>query len=151
MNHCPVYGAVGGHAYGWVYPGPMGSVLTPLFVGLDSTYDLPNAVHPQRRCQSVCPVRILLPELLRELRHRQSQAGLRPAEKPAPSRPGASSPNADPLQRRQPPRRLALKAAGGAGGRIASLPFGEAWSGLRDLPAPEGQTFLEMWHAQKRP
>ena len=44
----------------------------------------------------------------------------------------------------------ALKAAGGSQGRLARLPFGEAWSGLRDLPAPEGQTFIEMWHAQKR-
>ena len=58
MNHCPVYGAVGGHAYGWVYPGPMGSVLTPLFVGLDATYDLPNACTLNGRCQSVCPVQI---------------------------------------------------------------------------------------------
>lgn len=147
----PVYFSLGGHAYGWVYPGPMGSVLTPLFVGLDSTYDLPNACTLNGRCQTVCPVRIPLPELLRELRHRQSQAGLRPraetralqawrfvAERPRLYRAANS------LAAR------ALKAAGGSQGRLARLPFGEAWSGLRDLPAPEGQTFIEMWHAQKR-
>ncbi len=43
MNHCPVYQSVGGHAYGWVYPGPMGSVLTPSYVGLENALDLPNA------------------------------------------------------------------------------------------------------------
>ena len=52
MNHCPVYQNVGGHAYGWVYPGPMGSVLTPTYVGLENALDLPHAstlVQPVRR------------------------------------------------------------------------------------------------------
>ena len=48
MNHCPVYHAVGGHAYGWVYVGPMGSVLTPLMVGLDEARGPPQRLHPQR-------------------------------------------------------------------------------------------------------
>ena len=152
MNHCPVYGAVGGHAYGWVYPGPMGSVLTPLFVGLDSTYDLPNACTLNGRCQTVCPVRIPLPDLLRELRHRQSQAGLRPALETRALQAWRFVAERPTLYRAA--NRLAaraLKAAAGNRGRLASLPFGEAWSGLRDLPAPEGQTFLEMWQAHKRP
>ncbi len=42
MNHCPVYGATGGHAYGWVYPGPMGSVLTPALVGVEKAGLLPT-------------------------------------------------------------------------------------------------------------
>ncbi|WP_374477311.1 LutB/LldF family L-lactate oxidation iron-sulfur protein [Zoogloea sp.] len=150
MNHCPVYGAVGGHAYGWVYPGPMGSVLTPLFVGLDATYDLPNACTLNGRCQSVCPVRIPLPELLRELRHQQHQLGISP-----------------PVQRRalgvwrfvaerpglyQFANRLAaraLKGLGGRDGRLRHLPFAGGWTALRDLPAPEGKTFLELWHTRK--
>ena len=150
MNHCPVYGAVGGHAYGWVYPGPMGSVLTPLFVGLDATYDLPNACTLNGRCQSVCPVRIPLPELLRELRHQQHQRGISP-----------------PVQRRalgvwrfvaerpglyQFANRLAaraLKGLGGRDGRLRHLPFAGGWTALRDLPAPEGKTFLELWHTRK--
>ncbi|MBN8284869.1 LutB/LldF family L-lactate oxidation iron-sulfur protein, partial [Zoogloea sp.] len=149
MNHCPVYGAVGGHAYGWVYPGPMGSVLTPLFVGLDATYDLPNACTLNGRCQSVCPVRIPLPELLRELRHQQHQRGISP-----------------PVQRRalgvwrfvaerpglyQFANRLAaraLKGLGGRDGRLRHLPFAGGWTALRDLPAPEGKTFLELWHTR---
>ena len=65
LNHCPVYTSVGGHAYGWVYPGPMGSVLTPLLVGQKKAMDLPNACTLNGRCQTVCPVRIPLPSLLR--------------------------------------------------------------------------------------
>ncbi|MGA7800431.1 MAG: LutB/LldF family L-lactate oxidation iron-sulfur protein, partial [Gammaproteobacteria bacterium] len=76
LNHCPVYGAVGGHAYGWVYPGPMGSVLTPLILGLKEAGDLPNASTLCGRCEAVCPVSIPLPMLLRRLRVRQHAEGL---------------------------------------------------------------------------
>ena len=79
ITHCPVYGSIGGHAYGWVYPGPMGSVLTPLIKGMDGTYDLPNACTMNGRCGSVCPVRIPLPELLREVRHKQFRKGMTPS------------------------------------------------------------------------
>ncbi|MCP4389528.1 MAG: lactate utilization protein, partial [Gammaproteobacteria bacterium] len=58
MNHCPVYGVIGGHSYGWVYPGPMGSVLTPNFLGLDEAGDLANACTLNGHCASVCPVKI---------------------------------------------------------------------------------------------
>jgi len=50
MNHCPVYQNVGGHAYGWVYPGPIGSVLTPAYVGVDKAIDLPNAATLCNQC-----------------------------------------------------------------------------------------------------
>jgi len=69
-NHCPVYGAVGGHAYGWVYPGPMGSVVTPAMIGVENARDLPHACTLNGRCGEVCPMRIPLPKLLR--RHRQT-------------------------------------------------------------------------------
>ncbi|HVB89908.1 MAG TPA: lactate utilization protein B, partial [Beijerinckiaceae bacterium] len=52
MNHCPVYQAVGGHAYGWVYPGPMGAVLTPSLIGVDKAGHLPNASTFCGRCES---------------------------------------------------------------------------------------------------
>lgn len=71
LNHCPVYGATGGHAYGWVYPGPMGSVLTPLMKGLEKAKPLPNASSFCGRCAEVCPMGIPLPDLLRELRNDQ--------------------------------------------------------------------------------
>ncbi|MEL6576723.1 MAG: lactate utilization protein B, partial [Pseudomonadota bacterium] len=55
MNHCPVYHAVGGHAYGWVYPGPMGAVLTPSLIGVEEGGQLPNASTFCGRCEAVCP------------------------------------------------------------------------------------------------
>jgi L-lactate dehydrogenase complex protein LldF len=79
MNHCPVYGAVGGHAYGWVYPGPMGSVLSPMLAGLEETRHLPEASTLCGRCGEVCPVRIPLPGLLRRLRERNFSEGNTPA------------------------------------------------------------------------
>ena len=68
MNHCPVYGAVGGQTYGWVYPGPMGAVLTPSLAGLNKTHLLPNASTFCGRCVEVCPVRIPLTKLMRNYR-----------------------------------------------------------------------------------
>ncbi len=78
MNHCPVYQKIGGHAYGWVYPGPMGSVLTPSYVGIENALDLPHAATLCSQCSVVCPVKIPLPDLLRKLREKQWERGLRP-------------------------------------------------------------------------
>lgn len=75
LNHCPVYSNVGGHAYGWVYPGPMGSVLTPLLQGLEQSVDLPNASTFCGRCAEVCPMGIPLPSLLRTLREKAFESG----------------------------------------------------------------------------
>ncbi|MCX8505531.1 MAG: lactate utilization protein B, partial [Alphaproteobacteria bacterium] len=71
LNHCPVYQHVGGHAYGWVYPGPMGAVLTPSFIGIEEARALPNASSFCGRCEEVCPMRIPLPKLMRFWRDRQ--------------------------------------------------------------------------------
>src|SRR6201993_4478063 len=71
MNHCPVYAAVGGHAYGWVYSGPMGAVLTPSLLGVAEAGHLPNASTFCGQCESVCPVKIPLPKLMRHWRARE--------------------------------------------------------------------------------
>ena len=81
MNHCPVYQAVGGHAYGWVYPGPMGAVLTPTLIGVDKAGHLPNASTFCGRCESVCPVRIPLPKLMRHWREREFERHLSPGDR----------------------------------------------------------------------
>ena len=78
MNHCPVYGAIGGHAYGWVYPGPIGAVLTPQLIGVEEAGNLPNASTFCGRCESVCPVRIPLPALMRHWREREFERHLTP-------------------------------------------------------------------------
>ncbi|MYZ50225.1 LutB/LldF family L-lactate oxidation iron-sulfur protein, partial [Propylenella binzhouense] len=79
MDHCPVYHAVGGHAYGAPYVGPMGAVLDPALFGLERTKDLPNASTFCGRCESVCPVRIPLPNLMRHWREKEFERGLQPA------------------------------------------------------------------------
>ena len=78
LNHCPVYAAIGGHAYGWVYSGPMGKVMTPSLAGLEQTKDLPNASSFCGKCEEVCPMRIPLPKLMRNLRVKQTEARMTP-------------------------------------------------------------------------
>ena len=75
QNACPVYRSTGGHAYGWVYGGPIGAVLTPLLVGLENAKPLPHASSLCGSCKQVCPVDIDLPRMLLDLRHEQAQAG----------------------------------------------------------------------------
>ena len=79
MNHCPVYGAVGGHAYGATYPGPMGAVLSPMLLGVETAGQLPNASTFCGKCESVCPVKIPLPNLMRHWREREFERHLQPA------------------------------------------------------------------------
>ena len=149
MNHCPVYRTVGGHAYGWVYPGPMGSVLTPAYVGLENALDLPQAATLCGACEAVCPVRIPLPELLRGLREKQTERGLRPWTERA----GlglwawaARRPAVYALLSKIGVR--LLRTMGGARGRIGRLPLGAGWTLMRDMPAPEGRTFRELYAAR---
>ena len=78
INHCPVYRSIGGHAYGSVYPGPMGSVLTPSLQGLDASAHLVNASTLCGRCESVCPMRIPLPKMLRHWREKEFERHLTP-------------------------------------------------------------------------
>jgi len=151
MNHCPVYGAVGGHVYGWVYPGPMGSVLTPLNIGLENAADLPNACTLNGRCQSVCPVNIPLPDLLRRLRRRQHEAGLDSRY----SRLGlklwstlAARPAAYRLFTRLGARVLHGLSRGR--GRLSRLPLAGGWTQSRDMPAPPGRTFQALYKSGQR-
>lgn len=68
LNGCPVYQATGGHAYGWVYPGPIGAVVTPLLTGLENASPLPYASSLCGMCKEVCPVDIDIPRMLLDLR-----------------------------------------------------------------------------------
>jgi len=74
LNACPVYGKVGGHAYGWVYSGPIGKIVTPSLVGLDRAKDLPFASTLCGACREVCPVGIHIPHILLRLRYRLTEA-----------------------------------------------------------------------------
>jgi L-lactate dehydrogenase complex protein LldF len=150
MNHCPVYLATGGHAYGWVYPGPMGSVLTPQFIGIEQGGPLPNASTFCGRCEEVCPVRIPLPKLMRHWREEQFRRQLTPptaryglglwaflAKRPA-------------LYRLATGAAVRALGAVGRGGRFRRLPLAGGWTATRDLPAPQGRTFMSRWQATKR-
>ncbi|MDE2005452.1 MAG: lactate utilization protein, partial [Rhodospirillales bacterium] len=151
MNHCPVYGAVGGHAYGWVYPGPMGSVLTPALIGVDQAGLLPGASTFCGKCESVCPVKIPLPGLMRHWREREFERHLTPggqrrnlaawaflARRPALYR----------LVTRVAARGLRLLA--GKRGKLTRLPLAGGWTAGRDLPAPEGDTFFARYARAQR-
>ncbi len=74
MNHCPVYTRIGGAAYGTTYPGPIGEIISPHLLGLESTKDLPTASSLCGACAEVCPVRIPIPELLMRLRTEAQRA-----------------------------------------------------------------------------
>ena len=151
MNHCPVYQNIGGHPYGWVYPGPIGSVLTPVFVGIENAIDLPNAATLCNQCGVVCPVKIPLPDLMRKLREKQVERGLRPRSErlglkvwawfaARPALYGAFT-------------RIAARLGHWAGGRtglIHSLLAGAGWTRDRDLPAPQGKTFRDLYAARAR-
>ena len=151
MNHCPVYQSVGGHAYGWVYPGPMGSVLTPSYVGLENALDLPNAATFCNQCGVVCPVKIPLPDLMRKLRERQFERRLKPwGERLSLALWGWSARHAAiyAIIARLGARLLAW--AGGADKSLRRLPFGAGWTAQRDLPAPEGRTFRDLYAGRAR-
>jgi len=150
LNHCPVYSAVGGHAYGWVYPGPMGAVWTPLMVGLDEGRPLPNASTLCGRCEEVCPMSIPLPKLLREHRRQEFERKLA-----APLSRWALAAWAFCARRPQFYRWamrfgiVLLNKMSGGRGRFRSLPFAQGWTAARDLPAPQGDTFMAQWQRRK--
>ncbi|MCP4635095.1 MAG: iron-sulfur cluster-binding protein [Methyloversatilis sp.] len=150
MNHCPVYQTVGGHAYGWVYPGPMGSVLTPLYQGLEKAKDLPHAATLCNQCGVVCPVSIPLPELMRRLREKQVERGLRPWSERLALRAWAwvaARPKLYALASRVGVRYLRWLAGGRD--RIQVMGLAPGWTAQRDFPAPAAQTFREL-HAARQ-
>jgi L-lactate dehydrogenase complex protein LldF len=151
MNHCPIYHTVGGHAYGWVYPGPMGAVLTPSLVGVDQAGHLPNASTFCGRCEEVCPVRIPLPRMMRSWREREFERHLSPAAQ----RGGLAAWGY--LARRPRLYRWVtglaafwLAFGGQWRGRFGWLPFASGWTRHRDFPAPEGRTFHAQWKRGRR-
>jgi L-lactate dehydrogenase complex protein LldF len=151
MNHCPVYLATGGHAYGWVYPGPIGAVLTPHLIGLEQARHLPNASTFCGRCEEVCPMRIPLPKLLRHWRQREFEAKLSPPTARRFLKLWAWVTARPWLYHRGNRVMMALLGRlGRAEGRFRRLPLAAGWTSSRDLPAPEGPTFQALWRARRR-
>jgi L-lactate dehydrogenase complex protein LldF len=150
LNHCPVYRAVGGHAWESAYPGPMGSVLSPLLWGFDAYPQLPDACTLCGRCAEVCPVKIPLPEYHRELRRLRSEAG---GGGHLVSRVTAA------LASRPFSYGGGVKAVRGVlrSGLAARVPEPESglvhcWTSCRELPRPEpGPSFRSWWRDQGEP
>ena len=146
LNICPVYRVIGGHAYGSVYPGPVGSVVSPILGGIPAHAELPHASTLCGACQEVCPVRIDLPTLLLRLRRETVHQGQAPAWLTlgmkgfaiTASRPG----------RFQLAARLAswfsrLTGGGWFMGRLPG-PLG-AWTRFRAFPPFASRSFQSLW------
>ncbi|MFJ2865585.1 LutB/LldF family L-lactate oxidation iron-sulfur protein [Kitasatospora sp. NPDC087314] len=154
LNVCPVFERTGGHAYGSVYPGPIGAVLTPQLVGVEQAASLPFASTLCGACYDACPVKINIPELLAHLRAEAveaMQAGKRLPTAEAVAMKAAASVLDSPLLL------SAAQKAGSLGGRalarrgrIRRLPGPlHGWSDTRDTPAPPAESFRTWWRKNK--
>jgi L-lactate dehydrogenase complex protein LldF len=148
LNVCPVYERAGGHAYGSVYPGPIGAVLTPQLVGVEHAATLPFASTLCGACYDACPVKINIPEVLTHLRARVVERKRRAIPGPEAQAMAAAAVVFSSARLLRAARWLA-----GRGGRLLArrgvirrLPLaGRAWTGGRDLPVPPEQTFRAWW------
>jgi len=152
INHCPVYGSVGGHAYGWVYPGPMGSVITPVMVGLENAKQLPEACTLNGRCAEVCPMSIPLPSLLRKHRTTAFERQLPSLRSRMALSLWAKVATRPALYRRLSDASVKiLSMLSAKRGYVATLPLLGAWTKSRNLPSSEAtSSFVSQYHAIKR-
>lgn len=162
LNVCPVYEKVGGHAYGSVYPGPIGSILTPQLRGTSSAVDksLPFASSLCGACFDVCPVRIPIPDLLVYMRHQVVQAKKAEAKNKripflAHGEPAAMTAGAWMMSDAK--RWQAATKGAGLGGRLLGradhlgpLPWpASLWTNARDVPTPPKESFRSWWKRER--
>ncbi len=146
LNHCPIYIGVGGHSYGSVYQGPMGSVLTPLLTSLEDSAALPNACTTCGRCEEVCPAVIPLPDLLRELRHEETTRKLSSGRWRLGIRVHGALARHPWLYRRLTGWLIpVLYRLGRSAGALKTLPLAAGWTQYRDFPAPQESTFMQQY------
>jgi L-lactate dehydrogenase complex protein LldF len=147
LNACPVYRKIGGHAYGSVYPGPIGALITPLFQGLKKFKDLPQASSLCGACYEACPVKINIPKLLISLRRDITTRHINSKFERLIYRTwawGMKSPLVYTLVGEM--QKLDLRRRAHKTGWIRSLPsFTSGWTKVRDMPAPAKRTFHQLW------
>ncbi|MBL0886882.1 LutB/LldF family L-lactate oxidation iron-sulfur protein [Myceligenerans indicum] len=149
LNVCPVYERVGGHAYGSVYPGPIGAILTPQLTG--ETSDLPYASTLCGACYDVCPVKIDIPSILVDLRAREVEAGAAGKGWGAAMKAAATVMSDGGRFGRAARLARVGRVLGGRDRVISRLPGpGAAWTNSRDLPVPPKQTFRDWWAGHEK-
>jgi L-lactate dehydrogenase complex protein LldF len=156
MNACPVYRQTGGHAYGSVYPGPIGAILTPQLTQMRHAQSLPYASSLCGACYEVCPVKINIPEVLIDLRAQVTDQERREAKRffdpmyLGMRAAGVVMSRTRLFHAAQRVARVGLRLFTRRDGWIHSLPgMGAKWTQTRDLRGMPQQTFHEWWAARK--
>jgi L-lactate dehydrogenase complex protein LldF len=145
LNACPVYRQTGGHAYGSIYSGPIGAILTPQLQGMEHSRSLPYASSLCGACYEVCPVKIDIPEILIHLRRRMVEAGAPIGERLAMKAAAVAFSSPAWLGRAQSLGRVAQRPFVRAG-HLHGLPGPfSAWTATRDLPAMPPESFRQWW------
>ena len=146
LNVCPVYRQIGGHAYGYTYPGPIGILLTAMLNGPGSVRALAHASSRCGACADACPVRIDIPRMLVELRREVDERRIAPWAERVVFKTFARILTAPRLYRLSARIARAAQRPFVRGGRIRALPyFFGAWTKTRDLPPVAARTFQERW------
>jgi L-lactate dehydrogenase complex protein LldF len=147
LNACPIYRKIGGHAYGSVYPGPIGALITPLFQGLGNFKDLPQASSLCGACYEACPVKINIPRHLINLRRDINNTRLNSWIERWVYRRWARGMRSPFLYKFIGTlQKWDLRRRAHGTGWIQKLPkIASGWTQVRDMPAPAKKTFHQMW------
>jgi L-lactate dehydrogenase complex protein LldF len=145
LNVCPVYTRTGGHAYGSVYPGPIGAILTPQLIGIENAKSLPFASSLCGACYEVCPVKIDIPAVLLHLRAEAVRAGAPRGERAAMRAAGFVFASGGRLRAAQRAARF-LQRPFVRNGSLRRLPPPlDRWTATRDLKPVARQSFRDWW------
>lgn len=152
LNICPVFRTVGGHAYGSVYSGPVGSIVTPGLHGMEPWWELPYASTLCGACEEVCPIRIQIPKMLLQLRERAASEGRLPGWLSKGMSRYATVTSKPDRWRRAKKWAARLSGLVSSRGWIRRIPGpGRGWTQSRDMQRPAKESFVEWWRENRGP